>query len=82
MTALEILRDIIHDGHLSEMNMQRGRQLLDTLDTLKVGHKALLEDCQSQYLRGDRIAAVKRFRNKSGCGLREALDAVGQGAPM
>lgn len=82
MTALEILRDIIHDGHLSETNMQRGRQLLDTLDTLKVGHKALLEDCQSQYLRSDRIAAVKRFRNKSGCGLREALDAVGQGAPM
>ena len=82
MTALEILRDIIHDGHLSETNMQRGRQLLDTLDGLKVDHKALLEDCQNEFKRGDRIAAVKRFRNKSGCGLREALDAVGQGAQM
>lgn len=79
MTALEILRNIIHDGHLSETNMARGRALLDTMDGLKQDHTTLLEDCRAEFKRGKRIEAVKRFRSGSGCGLREALDVVGEG---
>lgn len=82
MTALEILRDIIQDGFLSESNMQRGRRLLDSLTTLEQDHSELLADCQRQFQRGDRMAAIKRFRSESGCGLREATDAVGASAKV
>lgn len=79
MTALEILRNIIHDGHLSETNMARGRALLDVMDGIKDDHTALLAECRADFKRGKRIEAVKRFRNGSGCGLREAMDVVGEG---
>jgi ribosomal protein L7/L12 len=79
MTALEILRDIIEDGHLSETNMHRGRKLLDFLAQVGTDHTELLASCREEFQRGQRIPAVKRFRSGTGCGLREAMDAVGEG---
>lgn len=87
MDAFAPLKEIVEDGFLSETNMQRGRVLLDAqsvavLDRSEVQGKAiakLLESCHPQFDKGDRIAAVKRYRSGSGCGLREAHHAVVRG---
>lgn len=80
MNAIEILRDIIADGYLSDTNNARAQQLIARIDTVRPEAEALLAECREQYLRGEKVDSVRRFRAATGCGLREALDTVSQGA--
>ena len=82
MDAVAILRSIVEDGFLSETNMQRGRAFLDRIDQANLAPdlKDLLAECRTQYERGDKVNAIKRYRSGAGCSLREAHGAVTQGA--
>lgn len=78
MDAITILRSIIEDGFLSDTNMHRARNLLDRVDQVQAPSdiKAVLNECREQAKTGSAVEAVQRFRSLSGCGLREAYNAV------
>ncbi len=83
VNALDILRDIVKDGYLSETNLHRARQLIDQVDMVNAEPdvKALLEECR-ELAKTKPMEAVKRFRDKTGVGLREAHNAVLSGRPL
>ena len=62
--------------------MKKARELLDIVDQVNASKdlKAILEECRAEAQRGNNVAAVKKYRAASGCGLREAYDAVTGGA--
>lgn len=82
MEAIEILRSIIADGFLSDTNTHRAHELINRIDQMNEGKdlQALLAKCREMHACGNGIEAIKLYRNKAGCGLREAHDAVTQGA--
>lgn len=81
MNELQILRDIVADGFLSETNMHRARTLLDQIDQREADLRPLLEECRANVRAGRNAASeVKRYKEAAQCGLREAYNAVVLGA--
>lgn len=75
MKAEEILRSIVEDGFLSNTNTHRAYECLEMFDK---GVAEILESCRFQAQRGDKVGAIKRYREALGCGLQAAYCAVMQ----
>ncbi len=61
---------------IAELKAELAELLREEAEIAAIDHAGLADLCREKKLNGERIEAVKLYRNKTGCGLREAMYAV------
>lgn len=79
LNAAELERFAIRRAEMYGLISERGLLLVNTMNVGRIlkDFKSALEHCQRMLHEGDRVGAVKYYREAMGCGLPDALRSLG-----
>lgn len=62
---------------IKELEVELQQLIREEYEATGNNAKAILAECLLMVSKGDRIEAVKKYRDHTGCGLKEAAHALG-----